>query len=328
MRLNHVTLACADVARSLAFYEGLGLRAIVKDVGEDGVLRYVRFRLPEGEATLSLERDGTARDTAPRAGGATISGATIYLECADVDARVAALAAAGYAIGAPETKPWLWREAELRDPDGHRLLLYRAGTYRLDPPWRIPGSPGPDDEGGERDADADIAPFASARNRGFADVPIPSARDGELAAFLEALIAGGPAERDRGAARLGPAYTSTLLAFGERMATRAARAREPRAALLGLVAVGLAWRQAPDVRAALPVLAVLYDAAARAGADPAALFADAGALMPADVAPLFPSFLTRGDLDEIAAVMGFAAGEDRDGFRYRRLWGAGAVELD
>ena len=164
MRLNHVTLAAADVARSLAFYEGLGLHAIVKDVGDDGALRYVRLRLPEGEATLSLER----------ADGAPVGGATIYLECADLDARVAALAAAGYAVGAPESKPWLWREAELRDPDGHRLLLYRAGSYRLDPPWRIPGSPGPDDAQGADDAD--IAAFASARNRGYADVPIPSAR--------------------------------------------------------------------------------------------------------------------------------------------------------
>jgi hypothetical protein len=46
------------------------------------------------------------------------------------------------------------------------------------------------------------------------------------------------------------------------------------------------------------------------------------------VAPLFPTFLTRGDLDEIAATMGFAPGEDRDGFRYRRLWGAGPVEVE
>ena len=316
MRLNHVTLAAADVARSLAFYEGLGLHAIVKDVGDDGALRYVRLRLPEGEATLSLER----------ADGAPVGGATIYLECADLDARVAALAAAGYAVGAPESKPWLWREAELRDPDGHRLLLYRAGSYRLDPPWRIPGSPGPDDAQGADDADS--AAFASARNRGYADVPIPSARDGELAGFLEAVIAAGPAARERAAARLGPAYTPTLLAFGERMATRAVRAREPRAVLLGLVAVGLAWRQAPDLRAAIPVLAVLHDAAARAGADPVALFGDAGVLVPEDIAPLFPTFLTRGDLDQIAAVMGFAPGEDRDGFRYRRLWGAGPVEVD
>jgi catechol 2,3-dioxygenase-like lactoylglutathione lyase family enzyme len=321
MRFNHVTLACADVARSRAFYEGLGLAVIVDDWTEEGVLRYVRLRFPEGDATLSLERVEPGK-----AAGA--GGATLYFECDDLDARVAALATAGYSIVAPPlTKPWMWREAELRDPDGTRVLLYWAGSYRLDPPWRLPGTPGPVDVAADS-GEADIAPFAAARNRGYAEVPIPSARDGELTAFLEALIAGGPEGRDRAAARLGPAYTSTLLAFGERMATRGARAREPRAALLGLFAVGLVWRRAPDVRAAIPVLALLYDAAARAGADPAATFAQAGALAPADVAPVFTAFLTRPDLDEIASAMGFAPGADRDGFRYRRLWGAGAVADD
>jgi hypothetical protein len=82
------------------------------------------------------------------------------------------------------------------------------------------------------------------------------------------------------------------------------------------------------VRAAIPVLALLYDASARAGADPAAMFAEAGTLAPEDVAPLFPTFLTRPDLDEIASAMGFAPGADRDGFRYRRLWGAGVVAVE
>jgi catechol 2,3-dioxygenase-like lactoylglutathione lyase family enzyme len=321
MRFNHVTLACADVARSRAFYEGLGLRAIVDDWTGEGTLRYVRLRFPEGDATLSLEQ----ADGAQAAGA---GGATIYFECDDLDARVAALAAGGVVFAAPPvTKPWMWREAELRDPDGTRVLLYRAGSYRLDPPWRLPGTPGPG--GVAADAgEAEIAAFAAARNRGYAEVPIPSARDAELATFLEALIAGGPEGRDRAAARLGPAYTSTLLAFGERMATRAARGREPRAAQLGLLAVGLVWRQAPDVRAAIPVLAVLYDASARAGADPAAMFSEVGKLAPDDVAPVFTAFLTRPDLDEIASAMGFAPGADRDGFRYRRLWGAGAMVED
>ncbi|MEO1522796.1 MAG: hypothetical protein AAFU78_18740 [Cyanobacteria bacterium J06633_2] len=41
----------------------------------------------------------------------------------------------------PTDQPWLWREAHLRDPDGNRLILYHAGEYRKNPPWRL-GSPG------------------------------------------------------------------------------------------------------------------------------------------------------------------------------------------
>lgn len=37
----------------------------------------------------------------------------------------------------PTNQPYLWREAVLRDPDGHRLFLYYAGVNRLNPPWRL-----------------------------------------------------------------------------------------------------------------------------------------------------------------------------------------------
>ena len=33
--------------------------------------------------------------------------------------------------------PYLWREARLRDPDGHDVRLYFAGENRLNPPWRM-----------------------------------------------------------------------------------------------------------------------------------------------------------------------------------------------
>ena len=33
----------------------------------------------------------------------------------------------------PADMPWGWRHAYLRDPDGHRLSLYRAGADRLGP---------------------------------------------------------------------------------------------------------------------------------------------------------------------------------------------------
>ena len=37
----------------------------------------------------------------------------------------------------PTDMSCLWREARLRDPDGHQIRLYDAGVNRLDPPWRI-----------------------------------------------------------------------------------------------------------------------------------------------------------------------------------------------
>ena len=310
MRLNHISLPCADVARSLAFYEGLGLMPIVFDRLSDGTLRYVRLILPEGEGTFSLEQ-----------GQATGLGIVVYFECDDLDSKVAALLRAGMVIAAgPEMKPWLWREATMLDPDGHRLCLFQAGRYRRDPPWRLPSSPA---TGVDPD---DLGPFLSANNYGYADVAIPSARDGQIAAYLERLMAAGSGKIDHAASTLGPAYTVAFLAYGERMATLAVRERSTRHALLGLLAIALTWRACTDVRPAIPLIGLLYDAARRTGGDPERVFAEAASHCPVDVAPVLRDFLTRADLGEIADEMGFSAGRDRDGFRYRRTWGAGRIE--
>ena len=130
LHLNQVLLSCTDVARSIAFYQGLGLTLIVRKDGDAGPI-YARFIVPGNQATLSLMLDPHA---AP-------GGVEIAFECEDLDARVAQLEAAGYVFDtAPEDKPYLWREAHLRDPDGHHLMLFRAGVNRLDPPWRLPES--------------------------------------------------------------------------------------------------------------------------------------------------------------------------------------------
>lgn len=122
MRLNQVTLSVTDVPRAIAFYRGLGLVLIVHT--DD---HYARFVCPDGDATFSVEQAATV----------TPSSAMIYFECEDLDARVAALRAAGYVIDDPVDQPWLWREARFHDPDGHPLCLFFAGKNRIDPPWRL-----------------------------------------------------------------------------------------------------------------------------------------------------------------------------------------------
>ena len=37
----------------------------------------------------------------------------------------------------PNDKPWLWKEARVKDPDGNQIILYHAGENRLNPPWRL-----------------------------------------------------------------------------------------------------------------------------------------------------------------------------------------------
>jgi predicted enzyme related to lactoylglutathione lyase len=122
MRLNQVTVTLPDLDAGWRFYRGLGLVPIV-----DARPRYARFACPDGESTFSLHK-GTVE------GGGT----TVYFECEDLDQRVEQLAADGYTFtSGPADTSWLWREAEMFDPGGNRVLLYWAGENRLNPPWRV-----------------------------------------------------------------------------------------------------------------------------------------------------------------------------------------------
>jgi len=130
MRLNQVTAAARDLAASIAFYQALGLKLIVRND------HYARFECPEGDggghpATFSLHLHPAAR------GGEAVS---VYFEEGDLDATVARLKGEGIVFEAdPVDQSWLWREAWLRDPAGNRVCLYHAGEIRRFPPWRIEG---------------------------------------------------------------------------------------------------------------------------------------------------------------------------------------------
>ncbi len=122
MKLNQLTLDVSELSRSRAFYETLGFRLLVDSP------HYCRFLAPDGDTSFSLHT----------ADAVAASGVTLYLETDDVDAEKARLEAAGIRFDtAAADQRWLWREAEFRDPDGHRWKLYHAGKNRIDPPWRV-----------------------------------------------------------------------------------------------------------------------------------------------------------------------------------------------
>jgi catechol 2,3-dioxygenase-like lactoylglutathione lyase family enzyme len=118
---NQTTVPAPNLERSIAFYETLGFRLIVRDV------HYARFEIGDGQSTFSLH-----------VGEGTANGPHLYFECIDLDARVAELKSKGIVFdNDPIDQSWLWREAWLRDPAGNRLCLYWAGENRRFPPWRI-----------------------------------------------------------------------------------------------------------------------------------------------------------------------------------------------
>lgn len=124
MKLNQVTAPALDLDRSIAFYQTLGLKLIVKSD------HYARFEVGDGTDTFSLHIADDARGAA--------NGPRVYFECEDLDARVAELKAKGIVFDSdPTDQCWLWREAWLTDPAGVKLCLYFAGENRRYPPWRL-----------------------------------------------------------------------------------------------------------------------------------------------------------------------------------------------
>ena len=124
MNLNQVTVPSTDVARSITFYQEIGLKLIVHTHAA-----YARFECPTGDSTFSVH---LVDDLVQGAG------VVVYFELEDLDGKVADLIAIGVEFdNLPVTQTWLWREAHLRDPDGNRLILFSAGENRKNPPWRM-----------------------------------------------------------------------------------------------------------------------------------------------------------------------------------------------
>lgn len=124
MNLNQITIPSLDVEKAVAFYKILGLKLIV-----DSIPNYVRFECPDGDSTFSIHKVEELQKT---------NGISIYFEIDNLDKKVLELKQKGIDfISDPEDKPWLWREAHLKDVDGNHLILYYAGVNRKNPPWRI-----------------------------------------------------------------------------------------------------------------------------------------------------------------------------------------------
>lgn len=124
MNLNQVTVYTNRSVETAEFFQKLGLRIIV-----DSLPRYARLECPDGDSTLSIQHDDGAQ---------VPNNIVLYFECEDLDTTVDQLKATGLAFDEdPTDRPWLWRQAYLKDPNGNRICLFSAGDNRKNPPWRV-----------------------------------------------------------------------------------------------------------------------------------------------------------------------------------------------
>lgn len=124
MNLNQVTIYCEKTNETVEFFQKLGLSIIV-----DSLPRYARLECPDGESTLSIQHDENA---------VTSNNIVLYFECENLDAAVDDLRSKGLSfVEDPTDRPWLWRQAYLKDPNGNKICLFNAGDNRKNPPWRV-----------------------------------------------------------------------------------------------------------------------------------------------------------------------------------------------
>ena len=124
MNLNQVTIYTAKPTETAEFFQKLGLKIIV-----DSLPRYARLECPDGDSTLSIQQDDSA---------VVSNNIVLYFECDDLDAEVERLKSLGLAFDEdPTDRPWLWRQAYLKDPNGNKICLFHAGDNRKNPPWRV-----------------------------------------------------------------------------------------------------------------------------------------------------------------------------------------------
>lgn len=124
MNLNQITLPSLNLEKAVVFYQKLGFNLIV-----DSIPRYARFECPKGDSTFSLH----LVDNLPKG-----IGISVYFEVDNLIETVNELTQKGITFDQlPKEQPWLWTEAYLKDPDGNQLIIYSAGKYRKNPPWRI-----------------------------------------------------------------------------------------------------------------------------------------------------------------------------------------------
>jgi hypothetical protein len=124
MNLNQISVPSIDLSTSILFYKKIGLKLIV-----EAMPHYARFECPDGESTFSIHKVDKL---------AVGEGVYVYFECENLDAFTTSLFNNGIDFEEqPNDKPWLWREARLKDPYNNQLILFFAGKNRKNPPWKI-----------------------------------------------------------------------------------------------------------------------------------------------------------------------------------------------
>ena len=152
------------------------------------------------------------------------------------------------------------------------------------------------------------------------DETLPCERDQEVARAVRAFIAADDEQRAQLTEAVDIFSAHTLVSFAERAASWAVTANDLAHVNAGLVAIAWQWQGCEDTCDGIAVMAALYDATQRLGAQPSHVFAVAESCTPGAHKAAFSAFLSRPDLNDIAPIMGYTLTGDTAEARYLRSW--------
>jgi catechol 2,3-dioxygenase-like lactoylglutathione lyase family enzyme len=116
VKLDHLAVRVSDLARARAWYiDHLGMR--------------LEFEVPE-RRTVALQDDAGLTLFLEEKGDVAADGVVLMFQVDDVEARHRELAARGVAFESPPAKRFWGYGAELRDPDGHLVMLWDERSMR------------------------------------------------------------------------------------------------------------------------------------------------------------------------------------------------------
>lgn len=154
-------------------------------------------------------------------------------------------------------------------------------------------------------------------NTGSGKLAIPSQLDLTVSALVTRFIEASIDIRATIQSVFTDDHSDTFITFAERMATYAVRTKSKEPIIEGLAALVLEGGKF-DVREDMMVMAPLYDAALKIGADPCQLFEQAAKLLETPVSHYILEFPNRSPADRSLKAFFYVEAANQDGFVYER----------
>lgn len=166
----------------------------------------------------------------------------------------------------------------------------------------------------------DVIEFlGSSQTNGYGPMPIPVGIDDDIHDILLPFFRNGQGNGNAWTSHITERHGFVLMAYAERMASRAIRESRKDLLFESLSALALAT-PVVYIKEAIPIVGLILHSAHKLGVSPQDLLMDRKRIPSMVVDNLIMEYEERQEEDRSIEAMGYIEGVDADGFRYVRTW--------